>query len=49
MDNEYPQVLVTDLDEIVAVWEGEIAGDFYDSDGETWAYEPSLQAWRAAP
>lgn len=47
--NEYPQILVTDEREIAAVWEGEIVGDYYDSDGETWASIDSLIAWRVKP
>lgn len=43
----YPQVKLdpdTELDEIEAVWQGDIIGEFY-ADGETWASVASLDAW----
>lgn len=49
--NCYPQIKLdpdTDLDEIEAVWQGDIIGDYYTSDDETWACLQSLEAWQLA-
>jgi hypothetical protein len=44
-----PSQPVTDLAEIMAVWEGEVDGFVYTSDDEVWADVQSLERWRASP
>ena len=39
---------VTDINEILAVWEGNVDGFVYTSDDEVWADVQSLARWRAA-
>ena len=37
---------VTDEEAWLAVWNGEVEGDYYVSDDETWANVTQLAAWR---